>query len=99
MELEAKSELCYQALGQAQEAHNQMMDSLMRESEEYRERLSHEKEVKLKNQHLRDSNFLEIVAFNETLTLQQKNGNKYLMEGKEKYEKLSQRVIKCFNYC
>ena len=90
--MEAKSEACYAQLGEAQESHNQVMDSLMRESEEYREQLSHEKELKLKNQHLRDSNFLEIVAFNETATQQQQVANKYLGHGRQKFETLTERV-------
>lgn len=73
------------------------MDSLMRESEEYREQLSHEKELKLKNQHLRDSNFLEIVAFNETATQQQQEANKYLGKGRQKYEALTERVCYFIN--
>jgi len=93
VELEAKSELCYAALGQAQEAHNQQMDSLMRESEEYRERLSHEKEVKMKNQHLRDANYLEIANFSETINEQQRRANAYLVERKGEFEALIERVI------
>ena len=67
------------------------MDSLMRESEEYRERLSHEKEVKMKNQQLRDANFLDIVAFNETLNEQQRKANAYLLARKLEYQTLSDR--------
>ena len=89
VDLEAKSEQCYVALGEAQENHNQVMDSLMRESEEYREQLAHEKEVKLKNQHLRDSNFLEIVAFNETSAKEQNKMNKFLSETRVKHDALS----------
>ncbi len=64
----------------------------MREAEEFRDQLSHEKEVRLKNQHLRDSNFLEIVAFNEGTALQQQSANKYLSQGKQKYEQLTEKV-------
>jgi len=93
VELEAKSEVCYAALGQAQEAHNQQMDSLMRESEEHRERLSHEKEVKMKNQQLRDANYLEIANFSETINEQQRRANAYLVERKGEFEALTERVI------
>ena len=65
------------------------MDSLMREAEEYREQLAHEKEIKLKNQHLRDSNFLEIVAFNETSSKEQTKMNKFMSETRVKHESLS----------
>ena len=90
--MEAKSDQCYRELSEAQESHNQVMDSLMRESEEFREQLSHEKELRLKNQHLRDSNMLEIAAFNESVALQQQTDNKYLSQGKQKYEKLVEKV-------
>ncbi len=92
VELEAKSDACYMVLGQAQEAHNQAMDSLMRESEEYRERLSHEKEQKMKNQNLRDANYLEIVNFTESINEQKRRCNAYLVEQKKKFDTLSERV-------
>ena len=70
---------------------SQVMDSLMRESEELREQLSHERQNRLQKQQIRETKLSEIENFNATVIIQQANANRYLNSGKEKYSMLTEK--------
>ena len=70
---------------------SQVMDSLLRESEELKEQLNYDKETRLKKQQSRDGKLHEIETFTGTIIIQQAAANRYLAAGKEKYTMLQDK--------
>jgi hypothetical protein len=90
-EIESKNQRIYRELSEAQETHNQVMDSLQREAEECREQLVFERDLKMKTQSLRDAKLMEIETFNANSMAHQSMANKYFAEIKTKNEELAKR--------
>lgn len=83
-EIEAKNQQVYESLSEAQESHNQVMDSLQREAEEIREQLVFERDLKLKTQSERDKMQLELEAFNANAIAFQSQSAKYLTQTRQR---------------